>query len=50
MESSRLSGRDREFLQKLKFFIDSELSYFPPNVLSKERYIVFQQAFNQVYF
>ena len=48
MESSGVSSRDKEFLQELNFYIDSELSYFPPNVVSKERYIIFQQTFNQV--
>lgn len=47
MESAR--SRDKEFIEKLKFYIDSELEYFPPNGISKERFIIFQQAFNQVF-
>ena len=50
MESPFSGSLDKQFLVTLKYFIDSELSFLKPNELSKERYIIFQNAFNQVWF
>jgi hypothetical protein len=50
MEIENRSYRDKTFLNSLQLFIDEELSYLNPNELSKERYLIFQQAFNQVFY